>query len=194
MVVSMRSPLAREDVSIWPATEDRFTDACAAVSPGCWCMLPRFGPKDTPDGREAKFKELLAGDVPPGLIAYVDGEVAGWLGFGPLELLPAVKNSQRLTQVDLAPAWTVVCFRIRRKHQGRGLARLLLQAAVDYVRKAGAPIIQAYPADTSDGRMNSTAAYVGTTTLFESEGFERITKTVATAANHPRWLMRFRLD
>lgn len=64
MVVSMRSPLAREDVSIWPATEDRFTDACAAVSPGCWCVLPRFGPKDTPDGREAKFKELLAGDVP----------------------------------------------------------------------------------------------------------------------------------
>lgn len=190
----MRTPLAGEDVDIRPANKDRAADACLAVSPGCWCMIPRFAPRDMPGGREAKLRELLAGEVPPGLIAYVDGEVAGWLGFGPLELLPAVKNSKRLTQVDTAPAWTVVCFRIRRKHQGRGLARLLLRAAVDHVRQAGAPIIQAYPAETREGPMNSTAAYVGTTTLFESEGFERVTKTEATAANHPRWLMRLRLD
>lgn len=189
----MRPPLSADDVRIVPATADRAEDACAAVSPGCWCIIPRFPPRLQPDGREAKFRELLAGDVPPGLIAYIDGEVAGWLGLGPLDLFPTVRDSKRLTQVDDAPAWTIVCFRIQRKHQGRGLARLLLRAAVDYVRATGAPIIQAYPADTSDGRMNSTAAYVGTTSLFESEGFERITETVSTAGGHARWLMRLAL-
>lgn len=189
-----KAQLMPAEVRIEPATS-RADDACAAVSPGCWCMIPRFPEREvSKPEREAKLRELCTDDDPPGLIAYVDGEVAGWIGFGSLEKLPSLRNSTRLTQVDDAPAWTIVCFRVGRRHQGRGLSRMLLEATIDFARERDVPLLQAYPADPPDGRMNSTNAYVGVASMFERYGFERVVTTPATSNNFPRILMRLRLD
>lgn len=184
------TPFGAADVTIVPATTDRSEDILAAVSPGCWCMLPRFTEREMPEGREAKLLELAAGERPPGLLAYVNGTLAGWIGLGPIDLLPRLRRSTTLTNVDDLPVWSIVCFRVQRRFRGRGLMRLLVQSAVEHARSAGAPAIQAYPADTGSERNNPTSAYVGSVRLFEGEGFERIIATPATAGGFPRVLMR----
>jgi hypothetical protein len=54
-------------------------------------------------------------------------------------------------------------------------------------------MLEAYPIDTGGGRVSSAFAYVGTTTLFESAGFERVVETDSKSGGVPRWLMRLPL-
>lgn len=51
-------------------------------------------------------------------------------------------------------------------------------------------MLEAYPIDPDGGRISSAFAYVGTTGLFESVGFERIVVTNSKSGNKARWIMR----
>lgn len=89
--------------------------------------------------------------------------------------------------------WSVICLVVRPPFRRQGLARHLVDGAVDYARSQGAPTVEAYPIDPAGGRINSTFAYVGTTELFESAGFERVVATSSKSAGMTRWLMRLSL-
>jgi len=62
-----------------------------------------------------------------------------------------------------------------------------------YCAANGATVLESYPIDTDGRRVSGTLLFVGTTTMFERAGFERVVETAARSAGRPRWLMRLDL-
>jgi GNAT superfamily N-acetyltransferase len=185
-----------------PATRERWPDVDALFGgPGvrnCWCAayrLPGGDPRNkSADGRRGYLRELTRGDPPPGMLAYLDGQPVGWLGFGPRPALHRLAHSRTIPMVDEHPVWSIVCFLIRPGYRRRGAARALLAGVVDFARESGAPGLEAYPVDPEGGRIDTSFGYVGFTTMFETAGFERILLTDAHSDRRARWLMRLMFD
>ncbi len=188
------------DVRIHPVTADRWDDLRVLLAPrgegadACWCLAWRlpsgeFGRLPGPD-REDRLHELVDGPVPPGLLAYVDDEPAGWCHVGPRTAMARLVRSTTIRPVDDLPVWSVVCFVVRTGYRRRGLAEELLHEAVAFAAAHGAPALEGYPVETGGARLSTSLAYVGTTGMFERAGFARVAATDATSARRPRWVMR----
>jgi GNAT superfamily N-acetyltransferase len=185
-------------IEVVPATPDRWADVVTILGGdgdrGCWCQAPRgfasgFG-KSEPATRRELLRSQLEDDPPAGMLAYVDGEVAGWCGFGPRPGLPRLERSRTIPKIDDEPVWSVVCFNVRVGYRRRGVAAALLAGLVDYARRSGAPGVEAYPIDPEGGRVDTSFGYVGVTPMFEKAGFRRIVETDARSDRRPRILMR----
>ncbi|MBD8044934.1 GNAT family N-acetyltransferase [Arthrobacter sp. Sa2BUA2] len=189
---------------VHPATVDRFDDLTAILSPqnpaaaACWCLSYRIPPQEfralTGEERPARLRRYAEDGVPPGVIAYVDGEPAGWCSVSPRASHSRLAHSQTIPAVDDVPAWSVVCLVIRPEFRRRGMAHQLLGGAVSYARSQGAPVLEAYPIDPQGERISAAFAYTGTTELFEAAGFQRIVPTTSTSGGKMRWLMQLSLD
>ncbi|PZF84131.1 GNAT family N-acetyltransferase [Jiangella anatolica] len=195
----MRADVAA-DVRIHPATPQRWDDLRVLLAPrseggeACWCLAWRlpsgeFGRLPGAD-REDRLHELVAADPPPGLIAYVDGEPAGWCNVGPRSAMGRLVRSTTIHPVDDLPVWSVVCFVVRTGYRRRGLAEELLHAAADFAAAHGAPALEGYPIETGGARVSTSLAYVGTSGMFERAGFTRVADTDATSGRRPRCVMR----
>jgi GNAT superfamily N-acetyltransferase len=185
-------------IEVIPATLDRWDDVVTILGgngdKGCWCQAPRgiaagYG-KSKPGVRRAALREQFEDEPAPGMLAYVDGEVAGWCGFGPRARLPRLERSRTIPRVDHAPVWSILCFNVRVGYRRRGVAAALLDGVVDFARRSGAPGVEAYPIDPGGGRVDVGFGYVGVTPMFEKLGFERIVETAAHSDRRPRILMR----
>jgi GNAT superfamily N-acetyltransferase len=166
---------------------------------GCWCQSWRgsdnsFGGAAPGGNRERLRAQIDGGAFAPGLIAYIGDEPVGWLGFGPRAAMPRLVNSRTIPAIDDEPVWAIGCFRIRVGYRRRGVARVLLAAAVEHVREAGAPAVEAYPIDPEGQRIDVGFGFVGFTPMFEAADFRREVLTDAHSAGRPRWLMRLELD
>jgi GNAT superfamily N-acetyltransferase len=142
------------------------------------------------DARRAALRAQTRETPPPGMLAYLGDEPAGWLGFGIRQRMERLVRSRTIPAVDDVPVWSVFCFTVRTGYRRRGLGRPLLDGLIGYAREQGAPALEAYPVDTRGARIHGTAAYVGTTSMFEDAGFRRVLETDAKSARLPRWLMR----
>ena len=63
---------------------------------------------------------------PPALIAYVDGEAAGWVRVGPRTAQMRIGRTRDIAAntpepLDDPDVWAVSCFVVRREHRGQGL-------------------------------------------------------------------------
>ncbi len=164
---------------------------------GCWCQAPRgralgYG-TSAPGTRREALQSQLEEDPPPGMLAYVDGEIAGWCGFGPRLALPRLERSRTIPKVDDLPVWSILCFNVRVGYRRRGVAAALLAGVVDFARRSGAPGVEAYPIDPGGGRVDTSFGYVGLTPMFEKAGFRRVVETSAHSDGKPRILMRLDL-
>ena len=188
-------------IRVEPATADRWDDVVTVLGPsgdsGCWCQAPRgrdTGPRHgDPTYRPELLRAQLGEDPPAGMLAYLDDEPAGWLGFAPRSRLPRLARSRTIPQVDEIDAWAILCFNVRSGYRRRGIATALLDGLVAYARDRGAPALEAYPIDAAGGRVDSGFGYVGLTTWFEAAGFTRVVETDARSAGRPRILMRLPL-
>jgi ribosomal protein S18 acetylase RimI-like enzyme len=167
-------------LDIRPLDPERFGDLALLFEEGgdpkwCWCAYFRFRGRDWTNASAAENRgalQAIAGDDPaPGLIAYRDGRVVGWVSLGPRESYERLAYSKVLAPVDDTPVWSIVCFVVSRRARGRGVAAALLDGAIGYARDRGATTLEAYPVDTSDGRVPSANAYHGTLGMFERAGF-----------------------
>ena len=127
-------------------------------------------------------------------MAYRDGEAVGWVSLGPRTDYDRIEHSTVLKRIDDKPVWSIVCFVVGRQARNQGVATALLDAAVDYARSHGATLLEAYPKDTSGGRVSSAEAWTGTLGMFERAGFEVVERRRAArsrsgapdrAARHP---------
>jgi GNAT superfamily N-acetyltransferase len=189
-------------VEVVAATPDRWDDVVAVLGgngdKGCWCQAPRgfSSGRGTaqPGARRTLLRGQLVEDPPAGMLAYVDGEPAGWCGFGVRTRLPRLERSRTIPKVDQLPVWSILCFNIRVGYRRRGVAAALLEGVIDYARRSGAPALEAYPVDPEGARVDVSFGYVGFTGMFERRGFRRVLATGARSAGRPRWLMRLELD
>lgn len=185
-------------IEVVPATPERWDDVVTLLAGngdrGCWCQAPRGlvpgGRRSAPGARRAALREQLAEVPPPGMLAYVDGEVAGWCGFGPRPLLPRLVRSRTIPTIDDRPVWSILCFNVRVGYRRRGVAAALLAGVIELARRSGAPGVEAYPIDPEGGRVDVGFGYVGVTPMFEKAGFRRVVETAARSDNRPRILMR----
>lgn len=159
---------------------------------GCICMAYRNSSLDTL-GRLEHMRNLCEREPGPGVLAFVDGEVAAWCSIAPKCTYRALVNSRTIPHLDDAEAWSAVCFRVRPGFRRRGLMHDLLDGAVEHARASGAVVIEGYPVDPEGDRVDQTAAYVGTVGLFEAHGFERVLQTAGRSGGKRRWLVRRRL-
>jgi GNAT superfamily N-acetyltransferase len=191
------------EVVVVPATPDRWDDIATILGGdgdrGCWCQAWRgtaraFGRPGDEARPETLHWQLSAASVPPGFLAYLDGEVAGWCGVGIRAELPRLRDSRSLPPVDDSPVWCIGCFRIRSGFRRRGIAGALLAGLVAAAREAGAPGVEAYPVDPGGRRIDGTFAFVGLASMFDRAGFRRVAETGGHSAGLPRLLMRLEFD
>jgi GNAT superfamily N-acetyltransferase len=190
-------------IDIRPLTRKRLPDLATLFDQGgdpkwCWCSFFRVRSTDfrtaTPAGNrqvlEAAVEKTRAERRNPGLVAYRDGAVVGWVSVGPRDDYARLQHSKVLAPLDDRPVWSIVCFVVARAARGEGIATALLDAAVDYAREHGATLLEAYPIETDGGRVPAAHAYKGTVGMFERAGFEVAGRRRANAASSERTIVR----
>jgi len=189
-------------IVVRPATKARFGDVATMLGPKnpgasvCWCLSHRLDSKTnrslTGRARGEYVKMLCGRRAAPGVLAYADGEVAGWAAVAPRSELPFARSA-KIPDVDDLPVWSVWCIRVRPGYRGRGISHTLLDGAVAYARSRGAPAIEGYPVDNQGKKVDLTMAYVGTRKLFEDAGFTKAADTTSVSGGFPRVVMRLDL-
>lgn len=168
-------------------------------SPGsnvCWCLSYRIPAKLNSElrgpARGEYVGELCRMRTAPGVLAYDDGEPVGWAAVAPRSET-SFARSRTIPRVDDLPVWSLWCIRVRPGHRKQGVSHALIAGAVEFARSHGAPVIEAYPVDNGDARVDTTMAYAGIRKNFERAGFTHAADTTSVLAGHPRVLMRLDL-
>ena len=175
-------------IVVHPLTAERWSDLETLFGPkgaygGCWCMFFRLsraeyaeGCKD--GGNKRAFKKLAGSKNPPGLLAYVGGEPAGWIAIAPRAEYGRLARSRTLQPIDDLPVWSVTCFYVAKAHRRKGVTVALLEAAAKYVKRKKGRALEGYPSDPK-ARWPDAYAYQGTVGAFAKAGFvevERVSK------------------
>lgn len=182
-------------IDVLPAT-GRFDDFATFMVPrkpgagGCVCMSYRDARLNTA-GRVDHMRAECSSEPGPGVLAYLDGEVAGWCSVAPKSSYRRLMHSRTIPHLDEErDPWSIVCFVVRGGFRKRGLMHDLLDGAVEHARASGAALVEGYPVDTGGERVDVISGYVGTVELFEKHGFSRALATDAHSGGRVRWLMR----
>ena len=189
-----------ETIEVLPAVGrfDDFKLVAGVQKPGaggCWCMSYRDSRLNNLE-RPLYMADECSREPGPGVLAYVDGEVAGWCSIAPRSSYRRLMNSRTIPFLDDGPvaaadAWVAVCFVVRPKFRHQGLMNVLLEGAVEHARAHGARVVEGYPIESeTPGKVDVISGYVGTTRLFERAGFTRAAETTAHSGGRVRWVMR----
>ena len=182
-------------------TPGRWADITALFDEGgdpktCSCMFWRVRSKDWSFANAAEAREGLHAivdadrDPAPGLLAYADGRPVGWVSVAPREDFPRLTSSRVRLAIDDRPVWSIVCFVVSRSARGQGLTTRLLDAAMDYAIKRGAPALEAYPVAVGDGRIPAAVGYTGLLSTFLAAGFEVVHEIDSPQATVQRVIVR----
>jgi GNAT superfamily N-acetyltransferase len=129
---------------------------------------------------------------PPGLVAFEGDRAVGWVSLGPRTDFERIVRSRVIPKIDDRAVWSVVCFAVSSSARGQGVARLLLDAAIDYARERGADALEAYPVRVGDGEaIHPESAYTGTLPMFERAGFLVVADRASDpSSSHQRVVVR----
>lgn len=182
---------------IVPANEASWPDLQAVLGSanchGCRCYCQRFKSPGsewrTVSDEERAFRlqaQTGCGDPDArstsGLVAYRDGEAAGWVSVEPRTAFGALRRSRvlwpgRSEDKDDAGVWAVTCFHTRPGRRKQGIAGELAKATVPFARERGAKALEAYPMVTAPGEpVPWGEAHVGTKAMFEDAGFVEVSR------------------
>jgi GNAT superfamily N-acetyltransferase len=182
-------------ISVRPANEASWADVQAIFGtrgPGatCWCQrykLPRgeafkHHPREVRADRLREQADCGGPGPASGLVAYVDGEPAGWCAVEPRPAYDGlVRNSSRPVWMGRdedrtdESVWAVTCVLVRTGFRKQGVAMALAAAAVDYARSRGAAALEAYPM-TSTGNALLEELHVGTVGMFDAAGLKELSR------------------
>jgi GNAT superfamily N-acetyltransferase len=191
------------DLEVHPLSPKRLQDLALLFGQGgdpkwCWCSFFRLRNVDFQNASEASNRKVLESAVrttatdgrAPGLVAYRDGEPIGWVSLGPRDDYERLKHSKVLAPIDGKPVWSIVCFVVSKGARKQGVARALLDAAVDYAREHGATLLEGYPVETDGQRLPAANAYKGTVGMFERAGFKVVERRQVNRTTPVRPIVR----
>lgn len=166
-------------VTVLPATADRWEDIQTVFGTRgdpSWCQCRYFLDPDKSHGEERNrvdFHALVHAGPVPGLVAYRDGDPAGWVQLGPTDRLARFTPRG---QVPGPEEWALTCFVVRPAHRRSGISAALLTAAIGYARDAGAATLRARPSDTAVSRKSSADLFTGVLSTFIAAGFTEVAR------------------
>jgi GNAT superfamily N-acetyltransferase len=184
-------------ITVVPANEASWDDLQAVLGTRgdpsrCGCQRYKMQPGESwaSVGREELAHRLRAqadcghpeAEATSGLVAYLDGEPAGWCAVEPRTAYPRLLLKTRVPwdgrDEDKADGtvWAVTCFVTRTGFRRRGISRALLRAAVDHARERGAGAIEGYPMITRPGEAVAMPVelHVGSRSIFADAGFTEV--------------------
>ena len=172
-------------IKVLPVTPERWDDLEALFGPNgafsnCWCTYWTWRSSEwerrTPKQRRTELRRQVAGELEPGLLAYIDGQAVGWCAVAPRHRYARLTNPRARTfrSIDERESWVVTCFFVRRDERGKGVAEALLAAVRSFVAKRGGTLVEGYPVDHRD--QAAAALYTGTTVMFERTGFAEVAR------------------
>jgi GNAT superfamily N-acetyltransferase len=167
----------------WSDLETIFNAKGCSVARGCWCMYYRVSGKgyltrpsnDQRVGAKRALRGLASKDPPPGLLGYRGNTPVGWIALGPRESFAKLAKSPVMKPVDGRPVWSVVCFVVPSEYRKEGVARELLAGAIEYARKRGVELLEAYPVD-KDQPSAAEAPWFGSKRMFDEAGFKEVAR------------------
>src|SRR5437899_2087801 len=142
---------------------------------GCYCMYYYYaGPKE-----EWRVKN---GPVNKTDIA----KLVEWCHSAPRKMLPTLERYTSMRVDDPDKVGSIVCFVVAKNHRGRGIAKLMLEAASDRFRKQGLSYAEAYPASEAKSEADN---YPGPLSMYLANGFtiyrQNESVTIVRKALHP---------
>jgi GNAT superfamily N-acetyltransferase len=182
-------------IAVVPANEASWEDLQAIFGPrgpaaSCQCQRFKLRPREAfrnfpVEERAHRLRTQTAcgdpaADATSGLVAYCDGEPAGWCAVEPR---PAYEGLLRTFRVpwdgrdeDKADesVWAVTCLFTRAGFRKRGISRALAAAAVDFARSRGARALEAYPMTTKDGLLEEL--HPGTERTYADAGLREVSR------------------
>ena len=192
----MKEPITADQVRVVPANEASWHDltlvfGTADYAARCRCqrfkVLGWFWAETTLDERVERQQAQTGADDPgaewtSGLVAYVDGEPAGWVAVEPRTAYPTLIQGRspvpwkgRQEDRDDDGVWAVTCTIVRKDYRGRGLTYHLARATVGYARDRGARALEAYSMITQPGKeITWGELHVGARQVFEEAGFTEV--------------------
>lgn len=175
-------------ITVVPAGEASWADLETVFGPRgsaarCWCQRYKLAPRESfasvpAEDRAQRLLDQTGADHTPGLVAYLDGEPAGWCAVEPR---PHYTGLVRVFTIpwkdrDEDPAdpgvWAVTCFVTRAGFRKRGIASALAAAAVPFARDNGARAVEGYPITTT--KVILEELHVGTVAMFAAAGFREV--------------------
>lgn len=136
----------------------------------------------TPEVRAERLREQTACGDPDspattGLVGYLGDRPVGWCAVAPRSSYDGlVRNAQQTAwrgrSEDRADrsVWAVTCLFTRVGERGRGVARELAAAAVDFARERGARVLEAYPITVAEATWGEE--HPGPLSVYLAAGFE----------------------
>jgi GNAT superfamily N-acetyltransferase len=167
----------------WPDLESVFNAKGCSIARGCWCMYyrrsgksPDLQPGESQSERSRNdLKALASLDPPPGLIGYEGKTPVGWISLGPREDYSKLEKSPVMKPVDGQAVWSIVCFVVPSEHRKQGIARAVLAGAIEYARKRGVRLLEAYPVDKAEP-LAGESSWFGSKTMYDAAGFEEVAR------------------
>ena len=146
-----------------------------------WWRLKRsqFQKQQGQGNKKAMKKIVYSGEI-PGILAYERGNPVAWCSVAPREVYTVLERSRILERVDHQPVWSVVCFFVDKKYRRKGITLKLIKAVIDYVKKQGGKIVEAYPVEPKKSQIPDIFAYHGLASTFRQAGFTEVLRRSET--------------
>jgi GNAT superfamily N-acetyltransferase len=182
---TMAQATRKLSLTFQPLTIERWSDlerlfgergACG----GCWCMSWRLHRSQYEKGKgpknKAAFRKIVSIGPPPGVLAYVGAEPAGWCAVAPREVHARLENSRVLARVDNEPVWSITCFFVAKPFRRKGVSVQLLKAAAIHAAAFGARVVEGYPVEPEKDPMPDVFAWTGIASAFRRAGFKEVAR------------------
>jgi GNAT superfamily N-acetyltransferase len=181
-----------------PLTTDKWMDfeslfGLRGACGGCWCMFWRLTRKEFErhkgEGNRKAMKAIVEAGKIPGILAFAQDRAVAWCSVAPREHFTALARSRILKPLDNLPVWSISCFFVEKNYRHKGLSTQMIKAAVDYVKKNGGSVVEAYPVEPKKDKMPDAFAWTGLASSFIKAGFKECARRSET-----RPIMRFYIE
>ena len=130
------------------------------VRGGCWCTFNLCTStqydKMTKDERKEFQKNQADQGRGSGILVYDKDTPIAWCQFGLADRFARFERTRAYIElnlpVELQPQWRISCLFVDKHRRGEGLSQFALKSALEFIRKNGGGIVEAFPLDVPGAR------------------------------------------